>query len=59
MPFAFMVGKSLYIFPTVTNFFFQVLEENIDWEDVQWSQTGVWVAGKEYQLARVHFLSQN
>eukprot|EP00268_Persea_americana_P057888 TRINITY_DN6962_c0_g1_i3.p1 TRINITY_DN6962_c0_g1~~TRINITY_DN6962_c0_g1_i3.p1 ORF type:complete len:805 (+),score=176.33 TRINITY_DN6962_c0_g1_i3:148-2562(+) len=37
----------------------EVLEENIDWEDVQWSQTGVWVAGKEYQLARVHFLSQN
>lgn len=37
----------------------EVLEENLDWEDVQWSQTGVWVAGKEYQLARVHFLSQN
>ncbi|XWS10351.1 hypothetical protein CRYUN_Cryun39dG0069700 [Craigia yunnanensis] len=37
----------------------QVLEENIDWEDVQWSQTGVWIAGKEYTLARVHFLSSN
>ncbi|KAJ7975552.1 zinc finger CCCH domain-containing protein 13-like isoform X2 [Quillaja saponaria] len=34
----------------------EVLEENLDWEDVQWSQTGVWVAGKEYTLARVHFL---
>ncbi|XP_061369463.1 uncharacterized protein LOC133312306 [Gastrolobium bilobum] len=35
----------------------EVLEENLDWEDVQWSQTGVWIAGKEYTLARVHFLS--
>ncbi|XP_010674314.2 uncharacterized protein LOC104890503 [Beta vulgaris subsp. vulgaris] len=37
----------------------EVLEENLDWEDVQWSQTGVWVSGKEYPLARVHFLSPN
>ncbi|KAL9254269.1 hypothetical protein AKJ16_DCAP03730 [Drosera capensis] len=37
----------------------EVLEENLDWEDVQWSQTGVWIAGKEYQLVRVHFLSPN
>ncbi|XP_061349562.1 uncharacterized protein LOC133294824 [Gastrolobium bilobum] len=37
----------------------EVLEENLDWEDVQWSQTGVWIAGKEYTLARVHFLSKN
>nr|XP_004512628.1 uncharacterized protein LOC101505404 [Cicer arietinum]XP_004512629.1 uncharacterized protein LOC101505404 [Cicer arietinum] len=37
----------------------EVLEENLDWEDVQWSQTGVWIAGKEYTLARVHFLSMN
>ncbi|KAJ6422893.1 hypothetical protein OIU84_027802 [Salix udensis] len=35
----------------------QVLEENLDWEDVQWSQTGVWIAGKEFTLARVRFLS--
>lgn len=34
-----------------------MLEENLDWEDVQWSQTGVWIAGKEYTLARVHFLA--
>ncbi|RYR06921.1 hypothetical protein Ahy_B05g074237 isoform B [Arachis hypogaea] len=31
----------------------EVLEENLDWEDVQWSQTGVWIAGKEYTLARI------
>ncbi|XP_058773511.1 uncharacterized protein LOC131647658 [Vicia villosa] len=37
----------------------EVLAENIDWEDVQWSQSGVWIAGKEYALARVHFLSMN
>ncbi|KAL1209762.1 hypothetical protein V5N11_020093 [Cardamine amara subsp. amara] len=37
----------------------EVLEENLDWEDVQWSQTGVWIAGKEYTLARVHFLLPN
>uniref|UniRef100_A0A2P2KGR2 Zinc finger CCCH domain-containing protein 13 n=1 Tax=Rhizophora mucronata TaxID=61149 RepID=A0A2P2KGR2_RHIMU len=37
----------------------EVLEENLDWEEVQWSQTGVWIAGKEYTLARVHFLSPN
>ncbi|OMO79104.1 Histone deacetylation protein Rxt3, partial [Corchorus capsularis] len=30
----------------------EVMEENLDWEDVQWSQTGVWIAGKEYTLAR-------
>ncbi|KAL0917913.1 hypothetical protein M5K25_013021 [Dendrobium thyrsiflorum] len=34
-----------------------VLEENLDWEDIQWSQAAVWIAGKEYKLARVHFLS--
>ncbi|KAL1294521.1 hypothetical protein AAHE18_19G147100 [Arachis hypogaea] len=37
----------------------EVLEDNLDWEDVQWSQTGVWIAGKEYTLARAHFLSMN
>eukprot|EP00258_Populus_trichocarpa_P032083 XP_024448102.1 uncharacterized protein LOC7484105 isoform X1 [Populus trichocarpa] len=35
----------------------EVLEENLDWEDVQWSQTGVWIDGKEFTLARVRFLS--
>ncbi|KAF9602131.1 hypothetical protein IFM89_025176 [Coptis chinensis] len=39
--------------------YIEVLEENLDWEDVQWSQTGVLIAGKEYPLARVHFLSPN
>ncbi|KAF8046982.1 hypothetical protein N665_3277s0001 [Sinapis alba] len=37
----------------------QVLEENLDWEEVEWSQTGVWIAGKDYTLARVHFLAPN
>lgn len=37
----------------------QVLEENLDWEDIQWSQAGVWIAGKEYPLVRIHFLSPN
>ncbi|OQU80376.1 hypothetical protein SORBI_3007G117400 [Sorghum bicolor] len=37
----------------------EVLQDNLEWEDVQWSQTGVWVSGKEYPLARVHFLSAN
>ncbi|XP_047310319.1 uncharacterized protein LOC124913923 isoform X2 [Impatiens glandulifera] len=35
----------------------EVLEENLDWEDIQWSQTGVFLAGKEYLLARAHFIS--
>ncbi|KAL3564611.1 hypothetical protein D5086_032657 [Populus alba] len=35
----------------------EVLEENLNWEDVQWSQTGVWVAGKEHALATECFLS--
>uniref|UniRef100_A0A0C9QUU9 TSA: Wollemia nobilis Ref_Wollemi_Transcript_7916_3074 transcribed RNA sequence n=1 Tax=Wollemia nobilis TaxID=56998 RepID=A0A0C9QUU9_9CONI len=37
----------------------EVLEENLDWEETQWSQTGVWVRGIEYPLARAHFLSSN
>ncbi|XP_010546274.1 PREDICTED: zinc finger CCCH domain-containing protein 13-like isoform X2 [Tarenaya hassleriana] len=37
----------------------EVIDDNLDWEDVQWSQTGVWIAGKEYSLARLHFLSPN
>ncbi|XP_009594419.1 uncharacterized protein [Nicotiana tomentosiformis] len=37
----------------------EVLEENVEWEDIQWSQTGVWIAGKEYPLTRAHFLSPN
>ncbi|KAL5982936.1 hypothetical protein ACLOJK_017015 [Asimina triloba] len=35
----------------------EILADSLDWEDVQWSQTGVWIGGKEYILARVHFLS--
>ncbi|GLT41418.1 hypothetical protein SLA2020_154840 [Shorea laevis] len=35
----------------------EVSEENLGWDDVQWTQTGVWIAGKEYTLARMHLLS--
>ncbi|XP_022841572.1 uncharacterized protein LOC111365339 [Olea europaea var. sylvestris] len=35
----------------------EILEENIEWDEIAWSQTGVWIAGKEYNLARAHFLS--
>ncbi|KZV39805.1 hypothetical protein F511_28730 [Dorcoceras hygrometricum] len=37
--------------------FMEVLEENLEWDDISWSQTGVWIAGREYALARAHFLS--
>ncbi|KAG0551374.1 hypothetical protein BDA96_01G417700 [Sorghum bicolor] len=37
----------------------EVLQDNLEWEDMQWLQSGVWVARKEYPLARVHFLSAN
>ncbi|CAA0839288.1 Unknown protein [Striga hermonthica] len=37
----------------------EVVEDNLEWDDISWSQTGVWIAGKEYHLARVHFLSPN
>lgn len=35
----------------------EVIEDNVEWEDLQWSQTGVLVAGRTYALARVHFLA--
>ncbi|CAN1815595.1 hypothetical protein LINPERHAP1_LOCUS27500 [Linum perenne] len=35
----------------------EVVAENLEWEDVKWSHTGVVIVGKEYTLARVHFLS--
>ncbi|KAG8383330.1 hypothetical protein BUALT_Bualt04G0001300 [Buddleja alternifolia] len=37
----------------------EVLEENLEWDDFSWSQTGAWIAGREYHLARAHFLSPN
>ncbi|XP_059644862.1 uncharacterized protein LOC132286526 [Cornus florida] len=37
----------------------EVLEENVGWEDILWSQTGVCIAGKEYPVTRVHFFSPN
>eukprot|EP00250_Pteridium_aquilinum_P005311 c15426_g1_i2 orf=455-3070(-) len=39
--------------------FVEVLEDGLAWEEIQWSQAGVWVRGKEYPLARAQFLSQN
>ncbi|KAI5083381.1 hypothetical protein GOP47_0003124 [Adiantum capillus-veneris] len=41
------------------NEYVEVLEEGLAWEEIQWSQTGVWVREKEYPLARAQFLSQN
>ncbi|XP_017256793.1 uncharacterized protein LOC108226362 [Daucus carota subsp. sativus] len=35
----------------------EVLEDNLEWEDINWSPSGVWIAGKEYPLNRVHFLA--
>eukprot|EP00249_Psilotum_nudum_P017173 c26193_g1_i1 orf=586-1716(-) len=37
----------------------EVLEDSLAWEEVQWSQAGVWIRGKEYPLARAQFLSPN
>ncbi|GFP97333.1 hypothetical protein PHJA_001877400 [Phtheirospermum japonicum] len=37
----------------------EVLEDNLEWDDISWSQTGAWIGGKEYHLARAHFLSPN
>ncbi|XP_073129825.1 uncharacterized protein [Henckelia pumila] len=37
--------------------YLEVLEENLEWDDISWSQTGVWIAGREYALTRAHFLS--
>lgn len=39
--------------------FMEVLEDSLAWEEIQWSQAGVWVRGKEYTLARAQFLSPN
>ncbi|KAL0379313.1 UNVERIFIED_CONTAM: hypothetical protein Sradi_3236800 [Sesamum radiatum] len=37
----------------------EVLEDNLEWDDISWSQTGAWISGREYHLARAHFLSPN
>lgn len=36
--------------------FVKVLESGLGWEEVQWSPAGVCVRGKEYPLARAHFV---
>ncbi|KAL8473897.1 hypothetical protein ACS0TY_030675 [Phlomoides rotata] len=35
----------------------EVLEDNLEWDDISWSQTGALISGREYHLARAHFLS--
>lgn len=35
----------------------EVIEDNLEWEDLQWSQTGVLVSGKTYVLARAQFVA--
>ncbi|XP_057787318.1 uncharacterized protein LOC131004636 [Salvia miltiorrhiza] len=37
----------------------EVLEDNLEWDEISWSQTGAWIAGREYHIARAHFLSQS
>nr|XP_027078306.1 uncharacterized protein LOC113701740 isoform X1 [Coffea arabica] len=37
----------------------EVLADNLEWEDINWTSTGVVIAGKEYHLARAHFMSPN
>ncbi|KAL8171829.1 hypothetical protein V2J09_023633 [Rumex salicifolius] len=34
-----------------------VIDDDLDWEDVQWSETGLWVGGKEYNIVRMIYLS--
>lgn len=40
-------------------FYAQVLEDNLEWDDISWSQTGALICGREYHLARAHFVSQS
>ncbi|CAI9108858.1 OLC1v1008558C1 [Oldenlandia corymbosa var. corymbosa] len=37
----------------------EVLADNLDWEDINWTPVGVHITGKEYSLARAHFMSPN
>ncbi|XP_071915193.1 uncharacterized protein [Coffea arabica] len=37
----------------------EVLADNLEWEDINWTSTGVVIAGKEYHLARARFMSPN
>lgn len=57
--FTFFLLSKICMVSNIDGGLIQVLEETIEWEDVEWSQTGVWIAGKEYPLARVHFLAPN
>ncbi|MCO5608754.1 hypothetical protein L7F22_062970 [Adiantum nelumboides] len=55
LPLKVMLAKGL----PMPNEYVEVLEDGLAWEEIQWSQTGVWVREKEYPLARAQFLSQN
>lgn len=55
LPLKVMLAKGV----PLPNEFVEVLEDGLAWEEIQWSQAGVWVRGKEYTLARAQFLSQN
>ncbi|KAL1569470.1 U1 small nuclear ribonucleoprotein 70 kDa-like [Salvia divinorum] len=37
----------------------EVMEDNLEWDDISWTQTGAWIAGRDYHLARAHFIPQS
>ncbi|KAH7279591.1 hypothetical protein KP509_37G025500 [Ceratopteris richardii] len=55
LPLKVMLAKGV----PLSHEFIEVLEDGLAWEEIQWSQTGVWIRDKEYPLARAQFLSQN
>eukprot|EP00246_Nothoceros_aenigmaticus_P003464 TRINITY_DN14626_c0_g1_i1.p1 TRINITY_DN14626_c0_g1~~TRINITY_DN14626_c0_g1_i1.p1 ORF type:complete len:765 (+),score=161.52 TRINITY_DN14626_c0_g1_i1:436-2730(+) len=55
MPLTIMRAKGV----PLPSSYVEVLESGVHWEEIQWSQTSVWVRHKEYALARAQFLSPN
>ncbi|XP_042021028.1 uncharacterized protein LOC121768556 [Salvia splendens] len=37
----------------------EVMDDNIEWDDITWTQTGAWIAGRDYRIARAHFIPQS
>ncbi|XP_047973896.1 uncharacterized protein LOC125216268 isoform X2 [Salvia hispanica] len=37
----------------------EVMDDNIEWDDITWTQTGAWIAGRDYHIARAHFIPQS
>lgn len=35
------------------------MDDNIEWDDITWTQTGAWIAGRDYHIARAHFIPQS